>query len=536
MNAPAYRETVPPAATTAPHRLLALSALGLVYSVIAIDAVMVTGVAPTIAGALEGLALVGWLFTAYLLTWTVTIPLYGRLADLGGRRPLLLVGTVLFAGGSLLAASAQSMEQLVACRLLQGLGTGSIQPVAQTAAGDLFPPHQRARAQIVFSIVFFVVSIGGPLLAGVLVATLGWRAVFVLEAAVAALGAVAIRLCLPPAGGHHLEAPDAQAPATRRPAVQLDWLGTLLLVAWAGALLVALAQVSRGASWAAPSQLALYAAAAVGLPLFLWHEARAPAPLVPLGLLRQRLLGAFCLLMFVAGATINAWQPFVPLFVQGVLALGPAEAGLLALPFNAAWLLTNALAPGVFWHRGYRFAVVLGLALMGWGYGLLVLPRGDLPGAYLLVLVALGILGGGVGYLNTAAIVAVQNAVPWSRRGVATSGPMFARFLGSSLLLGLLTTFVNGRLASELAARGVEPTTPGAATATGRLAQASALLTPETRATLAPDLLAAMQAALTATVHDACLVLVGVLALALVLALTVPGGRAERHVWREGDG
>jgi MFS family permease len=541
-----------------PSRPLALAAIGLAYSVVALDTVMITGVAPTIAGSLQGLALVGWLFTAYLVTWTVTLPLYGKLADLYGRRPVVLLGAGVFIAGSLLAALAQSMEQLVACRLVQGIGIGAIQPVTQTAAGDLYPPHQRARAQLLFSIVFFVSSIVGPLLAEFLVLTLHWRAVFLVEAGVAALGIPCVILLVRDAPGRRQQPADTshapggapgagappKSPATRgtgdvapRPlSSRVDWLGALLLIVGAGAALIAIAQASRGGGWTMPLQLALYATAAVALPLFVWQETRAPEPLVPLGLLRRRVILGSYLIMLVVGGMVVAWQPFVPLFVQGVLELGPAAAGLLALPYNGAWMLTNALAPTLFWRWGYRVTCMLGLVIMALGYLLLLVPDRSLAVAYPICLLALFVFGAGVGFANTASAVAVQNAVPWHQRGVGTSGHQFCRFLGASVLVALAATLVNGRLGDELAARGVDAAPLGASgEAVSRVAQASALLTPDTRAALPPAVLAAMQAALEVTLRDAYLFIAGAAIVGLLLALLIPGGRAETHVWREDE-
>jgi MFS family permease len=505
-------------------RPLALGAIGLAYSVVALDTVMITGVAPSIAGALQGLALVGWLFTGYLVTWTVTLPLYGKLSDLYGRRPVLLFGSAVFVGASLLAAGAQSMEQLVACRVLQGIGIGAIQPVTQTIAADLYPPHQRARAQLLFSSVFVIASIIGPLLAQFLVISYGWRAVFLVEAGVALLGVPAVLLLV------------AERVRRTEGAVRgkVDWLGALLLMVGVGALLVALAQASRGAGWLTPPQLALYIVSAVALPLFGWWETRAPEPLVPLTLLRRRVILGPYLVMLVVGGMVVSWQPFVPLFVQGVLEMGPAAAGLVALPYNVAWLATNALAAPIFWHLGYRVACLLGLGIMAAGYLLLLIPNQQLGGAYAIILLAMLVFGAGVGFANTSSAVAVQNAVPGNMRGVATSGHQFFRFLGAGLVVAVASAVANARLATELAARGVDFASTGT-DAASRVAQASALLTPETRAALAPATVAAMQAALEATLRDAYLLIAAVALLGVLLALCIPGGRGETHVWRGDD-
>jgi MFS family permease len=495
-------------------RRATLAALGLAFCVLAFDGLLVTTAGPSIAGELRGVEWVGWLFTAYLLTWTVTGPLFGKLADLHGRRPILLVGLAITIGGDLFAAAAGSMEQLIACRLVQGVGAGAIGPVAYTAGGDLFPPAKRAKAQVLFSLSYLVAAIVAPPLGGWLVLSVTWRAIFLAIAALAAFAALAVALTL-------------RDRETRR-AHRLDWAGAATLVVGAGSLLLALAWASRVGDWLSPPQLVLYALALLGSAAFLAVERRAAEPLVPLALFRERIVVGSCLVTLAMGACVWAYNPFVPLFVQGVLKGQPFQAGLVSLPINVGWLATNILAVPLLWRWGYRTTSLLGMLALAAGFALLSRIAPEAAFAYPLVLLAMLVQGLGLGFVNTAVVVAVQNAVPWGERGVATAAATFFRSFGPALFISALQALLNARVAAELAAA------PGLALGTGRVGQANALLTPDLRASLSAAALDTVRAALEVGLHQTFALLGAVALVGCLATLLLPGGNPERHVW-EGE-
>jgi len=505
-------------------RPLVLFSLGLGFLVLALDNLMVTGAGPTIAGEFRGLELIGWLFTAFLLTWTVTGPLFGKLADLYGRRPVLLVGLGIHAAGSLLAGCSQAMEQVIAARLVQGVGAGAIQTVAYTAGADLFPPAQRARAQALFTFVYLVAAVAAPLLTGLLVDRVSWRAIFLVDIVLAAAASGGVGLTL-------------REPAGRRPA-RLDLAGAAALIVGAGALLLALAEVSRTGQWNAPVPLGLSTLALAGAVAFFWLEGRAADPLVPLALFRNRIVLGSCLVVLAMAACLWSYNAFVPVLVQGVLGGGPFQASLVSLPINAAWLVANLLAMPLLWRWSYRKTCLAGMLILGAGYVILALVgRGELgpgggfaPAAYALVLLGMAVQGVGLGFVNTAAVVAVQNAVPWSARGTATAAAQFFRSFGPAVVISVLQVGMNARLASELAARGLPPEQLAGAPAGGSLA--NALLAPALQASLSPAALASVQQALEVALHQTFWLLVGVAALGGLLAGLLPGGHPETHVWR----
>jgi MFS family permease len=496
-------------------RTLTLASIGLGFFAPALDSLLLAAGGPTIAGELRGIELVGWLFTAYLLMWTITGPLFGKLSDIHGRRPVLVVGLLVFALGALLAAQAQSMEQVIACRLVQGLGAGAVGPTSYTAAGDLFPPAKRAAAQIVFSVMYMVAAVVAPPLSGWLVEGPGWRALFVVDAAVAAVAALAIGLTL----RERIE------PRVHR----LDLGGAAALMVASGSLMLALAQASLQGTWTSPLQLALYALAVVGTLVFVRVERGAPEPLVPLTLFRNRVIGASCLVTLSLGACVWAYNAFVPLFVQGVLGGTPFQAGMVSIPMNLAWLVTNILVVPVLARWGYRIASVAGMAALVAGYAMLTQIGPENSSSYSLVLLAMLVQGLGLGFVNTIVIVAVQNAVPWGERGTATAGATFFRSFGPALVISALQATLNARVAAELAAGGAGLAELGAI----RLNQANALLSPELQAAVPPAVLDSMRAALEVGLHQTYWLIVAVGLLGCLAAFLLPGGNPERHVWRD---
>ncbi len=511
----------PPAALAARAvpRALTLAAIGLAFFALALDGLVLTAGGPTLAGELRGVELVGWLFTAFLLMWTVTGPLFGKLSDLHGRRPILLLGLAIFAVGAVLAALAGSMEQVIACRLIQGVGGGAIAPVAYTAAGDLFPPAERAKAQVVFSSVYLLAAVAGPPLGAFLVLTVSWRAIFLVDAAVAAAAALAIVLTL-------------RERVEKRPH-RLDLAGAAALMVAAGALMLALALASAQGTWLAPPQVVLYALAALGTGAFVWIERRAPEPLVPLGLFRQRVMVGSCLVTLALGGCVWAYSAFVPLFVQGALGDSPLQAGLVSLPINLGWLGTNILVVPLLWRCGYRAASVGGMAALAAGFALLAQTGTAVPLAYALVLVAMLVQGLGLGFANTVVVVAVQNAVPWGERGAATAAATFFRSFGPALVISALQAVLNARVATELAARSAGLDRVADAGLAG-MGLANALLAPELRASLTPAMLEQVRAALEVSLRQTFWLLSAVGLLGCLAAFLLPGGSPERHVWHEG--
>lgn len=412
------------------HRGLTVVALLLGMFLAAMEMTVVSTAMPTVVGELGGLQLYAWAFAAYMLTATVTVPIHGKLADLRGRKPVMLAGLALFLTGSLACGLAGSMGQLVAARALQGLGAGAIQPIALTIVGDLFDVRERSRMQGIFGAVWGIAGLAGPLLGGAIIHLASWRWVFFINVPFG-LGCAAV-LAL----AYH-ERPE-------RHAHRLDLGGAALLSAAVVAAL--LAAESRDAG------LVAVPAAAALLGLFVAVERRAPEPLLPLDLFRDRIMAVASVAGALLGAAMISMVTFVPLWVQSVLGGSPTQAGGAIAPMVVGWPIASALSGRLIPRTGFRVLVRLGLLVTACsGLAVALLLR---PGTPFRLVQALSFAYGvGMGTANTPLIIAVQSSVPWNRRGVATAMTMFSRTIGGTLAVGLL----GGVLAHALQRGGASP-------------------------------------------------------------------------------
>lgn len=464
------------------HRGLTVVALLLGMFLAAMEMTVVSTAMPTVVGELGGLQLYAWAFAAYMLTATVTVPIYGKLADLKGRKPVMLIGLALFLLGSSACGLAGSMGQLVAARAVQGLGAGAIQPIALTIVGDLFDVRERGRMQGIFGAVWGIAGLAGPLLGGAIIHLASWRWVFFVNVPFG-LGCAAV-LAL----AYH-ERPE-------RHAHRLDVGGALLLSAAVIAALLA-AESRTAALVAAP-------VAAGALGLFLAVERRAAEPLLPLDLFREPILAVSSAVGALIGAAMITTVTYVPLWVQSVLGGSPTQAGAAIAPMAVGWPIASALAGRLLPRTGFRALVRGGLFLTAAaGAALALLLR---PGAPLWAAQALTFAYGvGMGLANTPLIIAVQSSVPWSRRGVATASTMFFRTIGGTLAVGLL----GGVLAHALQASGASAEV------------AERLLGPE-RGLLAPGLLASLSGALQGALGIVFWAVAAIAACAFAVSLRFP--------------
>ncbi|MFL5260948.1 MAG: MDR family MFS transporter [Anaeromyxobacteraceae bacterium] len=412
------------------NRSLTVVALLLGLFLAAMEMTVVSTAMPTAVGDLGGLHLYAWAFAAYMLTATVTVPIHGKLADLHGRKPVMLAGLALFLAGSFACGQARSMEALIAFRALQGLGAGAIQPIALTIVGDLFDVRERARWQGVFGAVWGIAGLIGPLLGGAIVHYLSWRWVFYVNLPLG-LGCAAVL-----SAAYHER--------VERHEHRLDLLGALLLTC---SIVAALVAVRSG-----PGTTALVAASLSCLALFLVVEARAKEPLLPLDLFRQRVIGVASATGALVGAAMISMVTYVPLYAQSVLGATPTGAGSAIAPMAIGWPIASTLGGRLLPRVGYRVLIRGGLLLTAAAaLAIALLLR---PGAGLaLPRVLTAVYGLGLGFANTPLVIGVQSSVPWNRRGVATASTMFFRTIGGTLAVGIL----GGVLASALGGNGAPP-------------------------------------------------------------------------------
>jgi len=423
------------------RRGLVVIALLLAMATAAIEALIVATAMPTIVGALGGLEQYGWVFSSYLLAQTASIPLYGRLADLIGRKPVFVGGSVLFLVGSLLCGLSGSMPMLIASRALQGLGAGAVIPVTSTIAGDLFPMEQRAKIQGYISAVWGVSSLVGPALGGLIVDHMGWPWIFYLNLP---LGLVALALV---AVFLHEEV------EAKRP--KLDHAGGALLVAGTVSILLLALEGGRSIPWNGALAVGLGSAALGATVLFLLQERRARDPVLPLSLFSDRFFAVVALVSVALGGLTLGVSSTVPPFVQGVLGTSATVAGLVLGAMSIGWPIAAVASGKLLVRFGFRFTASLG-GLLTVASGALLLLRPDGAGVYWFA-TATCIMGAGLGLGSTASIVSVQQKVGWSQRGVATGVVMFLRQLGSTFGVAVLGGVVARRLVATRAETGLDP-------------------------------------------------------------------------------
>jgi EmrB/QacA subfamily drug resistance transporter len=407
-----------------PRRSLILMAAMLGIFMASVESTIVATAMPTIVADLGGFRLFSWVFAAYLLAQAVTIPIYGRLADLYGRKRVFFAGASLFLAASVLCGLARSMAVLVVFRALQGAGAGALQPIATTIVGDIYTPAERARVQGYLSGVFGVAALIGPPLGGFLVERASWSFVFWVNLPIGAAAFLMLGLCF-------------RERVQRRPH-RIDYLGSALLAGSVGALMLALVQASEiGAAGAA----ALALTGGLGLSALLAHESRTPEPIFPLTIWRHRVIALGNLGGFSNGALIMALSGFLPTYIQGAMGASPTIAGMASAASSVSWAFAAAAAGRLIVRSSYRVSAVFGGCWLITGTLMLITlepQRGVLWAAAGALLI-----GVGMGFTITAFVVSIQASVGWGERGAATSSFMFMRIVGQSMGAALFGAALN---------------------------------------------------------------------------------------------
>ncbi|MFC8274352.1 MFS transporter [Streptomyces sp. NPDC057271] len=439
------------AAATAPRgRGPVVAALMLGMALAALDGTVVSTAVPQIVGDLGGLSVFSWLFSGYLLAVTVTLPVYGKLCDTFGRKPVLIAGTILFLIGSLLCAAAWNMGSLIAFRVVQGLGGGALQGTIQTIAADLYPLKERPKIQAKLSSVWATASVAGPAAGGLLAGYADWRWIFLINLPVGlvALWLVARYLVEPErtARAEGTGPAEGGVPPTRK--VSVDWAGAVTIFATGTLLLTALVQGGVAWPWLSAPSLGLFAGALALAGVTVLVERRAADPIIPGWIWRRRTISAVNLALGALGLLMVAPTVFLPTYAQSVLGLGPIAAGFVLSAMTLSWPVTAAFSNRVYNRIGFRLTAVVGITL-----ALLVLlafPFLPFPGEPWQPALLMLLLGGALGLFQLPLIVGVQSTVPYEERGTTTASVLFCRQVGQSVGAALFGAIANGVLASRL--------------------------------------------------------------------------------------
>ncbi|MQA87174.1 MAG: MFS transporter [Streptosporangiales bacterium] len=400
------------------------------------DATIVATAVPSIVADLGGFALFPWVFSAYLLAQAVTIPIYGRLADLYGRKPVLLAGTVVFLVGSLVCALAWNMVALIVFRALQGIGAGAIQPITQTVVGDLYSVAERGRVAGWFSSVWGVSAVAAPALGGAFAEYVSWRLIFWINLPVGAAALLMVGIYL------------REQVVRRRH--RIDVAGALLLVLGTGVLMFVLLQGGTRWGWASAPSAVLFAVVAVAVAAFVWWERRAADPVLPPWVYGHRVLAGANLGNGAVGVLSIGLTSFLPTFAQGVLGASAVAAGVTLAFMSIGWTLAAANSARLYLRLGFRDTTLLGLGFALASAVMLSLTAEDASLAYLGV--ASFVMGLGMGLTATSMLVGAQSVIGWGRRGVVTGSAMFARMIGMALGASLYGAIANSTLAAWFAA------------------------------------------------------------------------------------
>jgi EmrB/QacA subfamily drug resistance transporter len=470
-------------------------ALMLVLLLASLDQTIVSTALPTIVGDLGGLTHLSWVVTAYLLTATIAGPLYGKLGDLYGRKIVLQAAIVLFLIGSALCGLSQSMGELIGFRALQGLGAGGLIVVTLAVVGDIIPPRERGRYQGYFGAVFGVSTVIGPLLGGFFVDNLSWRWIFYVNIPV---GLVALLVI---ATAFHAR--------TDRQRHRIDYLGAAVL---AGALASIVLFTSLGGTtwaWSSWQIIALIVASAVLVPAFVVVEARASEPILPLELFRNQVFRTTSIVGFIVGFALFGAITYLPLYLQVTKGASPTRSGLQLTPLMAGLLITSIVSGQLITRLGrYRIFPIMGTGLMT--VAMFLLSRLEVGTSLWVAAFYSFVLGLGLGMVMQVLVLAVQNSVPHSVLGVATSGSTLFRQVGGSIGVALFGTIFASRFRAELDSR-----IPAGV-------RVPHVASPAVIKNLPAELHGAFADAVSAALHPVFLVATGVSLLAFAIAWLIP--------------
>jgi EmrB/QacA subfamily drug resistance transporter len=467
----------------------------------ALDGTIVATAMPTIVGDLHGIDHYGWVFSAYLLAEIATIPLWGKFADMYGRKRIFLAGMGIFLVGSVLCGQAHSMNELILFRAFQGLGAGCILPVAQTISADLFTLEQRVKVQGIYAAVFGFASVVGPLIGGFLTDNLSWRWIFYVNIPVGIAAAALVTVVM-------------VEPLEHRHRHRIDWLGIVTLLGWTCLLVFALETGGRDYAWSSPAIVGSLAGSALLLATFVVAESRASEPLLPLDLFRIPALRASAVITVLTGMTLFGVLSLLPLFVQVVIGTSATSAGRVLTPLMIGFMIASAFGGRLLLRVGFRVQVALGMAVSL--PGLFLLTRLDVDSSTLEVSRDLVFVGLGLGLVVLACTLAAQNSVSLRQMGTATGIVNFTRQLGGALGVAIaasvMLSSLTNRLADALPGANINP---------------NQLLAPGSSAqSIPPGAHDAVRSAFAGALHEVFVIAAVLGVLGLLCAFLMPRGKA----------
>jgi EmrB/QacA subfamily drug resistance transporter len=479
----------------------------------ALEATVVGTAMPTVIASVGGINHYSWVFSAYLVTSTVTVPVWGKLSDLYGRRLLYQIGIGVFLLGTLLSGLSSSMTQLIIFRAIQGLGAGALVPLGMTIIGDTFTLQERARMQAYFSGVWGLSSVIGPVIGGFITDQISWRWVFFVNLPVGVIAAIIIGLSL------------KEPKVTQKPTI--DYAGAALLMLAISLLM--LGMVESGSSLTtlfSAENILLFGGGVALLALFLWVEFRAADPIIPFWLFQNRTVAVSVAAGFLAGIAMFGAISFIPLFAQGALGMTATEAGSLLTPLMLSWVSMSVVGGRLLLKIGYRTITIAGFIVLTSGFVILSMFEPGTPRYHLYL--DLMLIGAGLGLTMLTLLIAVQQAVERHQLGVATSMNQFSRAIGGAFGVAIMGAVLTAGLAGHLQRAAAADNSPITAEQAAAFASnPNALIEPTARASLPAETLTVLQDSMAGAVHTVFWVGAAVSFLALLVVLMLPKGRAD---------
>ncbi|SEN32260.1 drug resistance transporter, EmrB/QacA subfamily [Mesobacillus persicus] len=488
-------------------KTLVLASVMLATFMGAIEATIVSTAMPEIVGDLGGFSKYSWVFSAYLLMNAVTVLIYGKLADLFGRKPILIFGISIFLIGSILCGLATSMEMLIVFRLIQGFGAGAVTPIATTIIGDIYTKEERAKIQGYLSSVWGISAVSGPAIGGLLVEFVSWRYVFWLNIPLGFLAIAGIWFYL-----HE---------KVEKKKHKIDYSGAVLLTVAISTIMVLLVEGGVNIAWDSSLGISLGFVSVVAFILFVLNEKRVEEPMMPFSIWKERSILIANLTSLTTGVILIGISSFLPAFVQAVMEQSPIVAGFTLTAMSIGWPIASTLSGRLLLSIGFRATSLLGGGALILG-SLLFANLSPEAGP---LWAALGsfVIGIGMGLTSTAFIVSIQSTVSWEQRGAATASNMFMRNFGNTLGAALLGGVLNSSIKADLTGQSEF------AQSDVSLESINHLLGETERNQLSESMKGLLQETLTGALHTVYLVVLGFAILSMILVVFLPKKEVEKE-------
>jgi EmrB/QacA subfamily drug resistance transporter len=408
-----------------------LIAIMVASGLVAIDSTILATAVPSIVKDIGGFSQFPWLFSIYLLAQAVSVPVYSKLADMVGRKPLMLVGIGLFLIGSILCGLAWSMPALIAFRAVQGLGAGAISPIAITMVGDIYTVQERARVQGYLASVWAISAVVGPTLGGLFAQFTGWPWIFYINVPLGLLAAVLIVRNFKETVAHRRH--------------RIDYAGAVLLMASLSLLILGLLEGGQAWEWNSVASFTIFGVGAVLFVAFLLVERRAAEPILPSWPFTRRLLLTTTLLSFAVGALLIGLTSYIPTYLQTATGATPIVAGLALAALVIGWPLAAGFSGRLYLRIGFRSTALIGISIVI-AAALVLALTASRPSVITIAIVCF-VMGVGFGLSAAPSLIAAQASVDWNERGVVTGTNIFARSVGSAVGVAVLGAIANGIIA-----------------------------------------------------------------------------------------